>query len=330
VISSVFGTRSAAVSFPEAICRLTSATGVVSHASSKGTLTVSDQRKIPDFQHTGFNSPITEVAVMLVAQKDGTYSSLGSGVIIGPTIAITARHVVDAFSRYHEGLAIEQLGSEGTFSLQAIQFLENGTKGLAWDVRQIYVNPDPTFTDIVFLRLQPTSNDHIKYEWKKVRMQLLPPNVGTIVSAFGYHSTSVATTESKIELDTNPYTTSGRVEEIHHERRDAARLSFPCFRTNARFDPGMSGGPVFSEEGRLCGIICSNMPPDTGDPDGEHISYVSTLWPSMGILVSFDREGCAHGISYPAFELATGNFIEAVDKEKVSVSYDAATNTVTV
>ena len=291
---------------------------------------MSDERKIPDFRHTGFSSPITEVAVMLVAQKHAEYSCLGSGVIVGHLIAMTARHVVDAFSKDHEGVAIEQLGGEATFSLQAIQFLENGTKGLAWDVRQIYANRDAGFTDIVFLRLQPTSNEHLKYEWKKVRMQLLPPSVGTIVSAFGYHSTTTTKTESKIELATNPYTTSGRVEEIHHERRDASRLSFPCFRTNARFDPGMSGGPVFSEEGYLCGIICSNLSPDTGDPHGEHISYASSLWPSMGILVSFDRDGYAHGTWYPAFELATGGFIEAVDLEKVSVSHNVAAGQMTV
>jgi len=290
--------------------------------------TVSDQRKIPDFRHTGFNSPITEVAVMLVAQKDGSYSSLGSGIIIGSTIAMTARHVVDGFSELHEGVALEQLRGEGTFSLQALQFLENGTKALAWDVRQIYLNLDPGFTDIVFLRLQPTSQEHLAYEWKKVRMQLMPPRVGVTISAFGYHSTEVEVGEGRVEYTTNPYTTSGKVEEVHHERRDSYRLPFPCFRTNARFDRGMSGGPVFSEQGYLCGIICSNLPPEL--EDGEHVSYVASLWPSMGILVSYDRKGYEQGVSYPAMELAIGGFITAIDVEKVSVGYDPATNNMTV
>jgi hypothetical protein len=61
------------------------------------------QGKIPDFRHTGFNSPITEVAVMLVAQKDQEYSCLGSGIIVGPTIALTARHVVDGFADTYDG-----------------------------------------------------------------------------------------------------------------------------------------------------------------------------------------------------------------------------------
>jgi hypothetical protein len=292
--------------------------------------TETSERKVPDFRHTGFNSPVTEVAIMLVAQKDGKYSSLGSGVIIGQFVAMTARHVVDGFSRLHEGVALEKLQGEVTFSLRAIQFLENGQKAFAWDVRQIYTNSDPGFTDIVFLRLQPTMEEHLSYQWKKVRMRLLPPPVGSVVAASGYHSTTVEITDKKVVLGTNPYTAIGTVQEVHHERRDAVRLSFPCFRTNARYDPAMSGGPVFSEEGYLCGIICSNLPPDPSEPDGEHVSYVSTLWPSMGILVSYDRDGYEHGVYYPAIELAQGGFIEAVDLTKVSVAHDKNTNSRTV
>jgi hypothetical protein len=79
------------------------------------------------------------------------------------------------------------------------------------------------------------------------------------------------------------------------------------------------------------GIICSNLPPDAAaEPDGEHVSYVSTLWPSTGILVSYDREGYEHGVYYPAIELARGGFIEATDLPKVAVAYDKSTNIMTV
>ena len=199
---------------------------------------MSDHRNIPSFFQTGFDSPITEVAIMLVSEKDGKYLCLGSGVIIGHFIAMTARHVVDGFSQEHEGKAIERLGGEGTFSLRAIQFLENGSKALAWDVRHIYLNNDAGFTDIVFLRLQPTHQVHLDYRWKKVRMRLMPPRIGSIISGFGYHSTEAEVSEGMVALNTNPVTTTGIVEEIHHERRDYSRLSFPCFRTDARFDRG--------------------------------------------------------------------------------------------
>ena len=86
--------------------------------------------------------------------------------------AQTARHVVDGFADIYEGTTWENLNGEGTFSLQAFQFLENGTKSRAWDVRQIYMAPNPTFTDIVFLRLQPTNI--------KATREMEPNNILTI------------------------------------------------------------------------------------------------------------------------------------------------------
>jgi hypothetical protein len=128
---------------------------------------------------------------MLVAQKDQEYLSLGSGIIVGPGIALTARHVADAFANIYDGEPLGNLNSEGTFSLQALQFIENGTKFWAWDVGHIYIDPDPRFTDIVFLRLQPTLQDQVDFKWRPVRMLLCPPYEGAIVSAFGYHSTCI-------------------------------------------------------------------------------------------------------------------------------------------
>ena len=59
---------------------------------------------------------------MLVAQKGKERSSLGSGVIVGAAVALTARHVIEAFSEKHDGKSLEELQGEGHFSLQAIHF----------------------------------------------------------------------------------------------------------------------------------------------------------------------------------------------------------------
>jgi hypothetical protein len=147
-------------------------------------MVVNLQRKIQEFRNTGFNIPVTEVAVMLVAQRDQEYSSQGSGIIVGPNIALTARHVVDQFADDYDGAPLGNLNGEGTFGLQALQFIENGTKFWAWDVGHIYIDPDPRFTDIVFLRLQPTLQDQVDYKWRPVRMRLCPPYEGAIVSAW--------------------------------------------------------------------------------------------------------------------------------------------------
>ena len=36
-------------------------------------------------------------------------------------------------------------------------------------------------------------------------------------------------------------------------------LPFPCYHVGARFDAGMSGGPVFDEYGSLCGLVCASL-----------------------------------------------------------------------
>jgi hypothetical protein len=48
----------------------------------------------------------------------------------------------------------------------------------------------------------------------------------------------------------------------------------------------MSGGPVFNSTGRICGLVSSNMPPDT--PEGDHSSYVSLIWPVLGLGLTVD------------------------------------------
>jgi hypothetical protein len=54
------------------------------------------------------------------------------------------------------------------------------------------------------------------------------------------------------------------------------------------------------------------------------------LWPSMGIIVAYDRAGYPHGVWYPAMELATGGFLSVIDLDKVSVDRDPVTNNMTV
>lgn len=268
------------------------------------------------FRHTGFNSPITEFAILLVGNKDGRHASLGTGVIVGPYIAITARHVIDEYIRQFEGrdLLCEQ-SFNTTFGLQAMQFLNNGTEGSAWNVRQIYL---PRDNDIAFLFLVPGQLTKPGYVWRKLKLQLLPPPVGTRIAAFGYHSSSAEDGPDAVTVSTNPYSSYGYVEEIHQVQRDSVFLNFACFRTDARFDPAMSGGPVITSDGVLCGIICSNLPPEGGAEAAGHTSYVSTLWSCMTTRVGFPIKD-QPAESYFAMELVSRNILDAVDKERVEI-----------
>jgi len=220
---------------------------------------------------------------------------------------MTARHVIEDF-------APAQPGAEHLICTQVVT--NQGKTVLPLFVHGVYYSQPH---DIAFLHLVPAGpmpHDHV---WECPKLDLLPPRAGSTIAAFGYPKSRMQeTVANHWEVRTDATTATGTVLEVHHEAVDRSFHPFPCFRTNARFDPGMSGGPVFNEEGHVCGIVCSNMPPE--EEDGAHVSYVSTLWPSLGTMVDVPWEGrYPSGASYPVYEMAKARIIDALNLDAVSV-----------
>ena len=94
-------------------------------------------------------------------------------------------------------------------------------------------------------------------------------------------------------------------------------MPFPCFRTNARFDGGMSGGPVFNASGRVCGLVCSTYPPFSEDE--EHASYATLVWPAFAIPVDLDRVGHPRAERYLAFDLIANHILNVYDADRLTV-----------
>jgi Trypsin-like peptidase domain len=269
--------------------------------------------KEPGFGDTVHGSPITEIALAIAAHRDDKCYASGTAIIIGPNLAITARHVIYDFIREFDNIDHLPNGEiAGTFHLQLFQILNNGNSGLVWNVTRLWSS---NFTDIVVLRLSPINQEALKYKWCLPGIDLIPPNIGERISCFGYSDPKINKIGSQIEWHVNPKTSVGEVKAVHNQKRDSSRLFFPCFQTNARYDGGMSGGPVFNEMGKLCGIICSNMPPYADGKD--HVSYVTSLWPLMGIRIDLERMGHPRNIKYPMLELARDKLIHADGWERI-------------
>ena len=86
----------------------------------------------------------------------------------------------------------------------------------------------------------------------------------------------------------------GVIEEIYFPKRDTVVCPFPSFLTTARFDKGMSGGPVLGPSGNVIGVICSSVLSTEGaitflDEQG-YISFVSLIGPAL--FLQLDAAGC--------------------------------------
>ncbi len=269
----------------------------------------------PLFVDTPLPSPITEFVVQITSNLDGQghYAS-GTGVIVAPYLAFAALHVLQEHWMRHHSAQLPMAGEAvGRFSFVLAQLVENSLN--LWTVTRLWATPN---TDIVVVRLTPYSEGAANYKFRHLRIDLMPPAVGERIHAFGYSESLIASSGPKeLTLQQRPSTTHGDVVEVHHRLRDEVKMPFPCFRTNARFDGGMSGGPVFNDSGKLCGLVCSSYPPFM--PDEDHASYAVSLWPAMGIPIDLNRVGHPPGVRYPLFDLVRDNILVAENADRVTV-----------
>jgi Trypsin-like peptidase domain len=267
------------------------------------------------FLDTALPSPITEFVVQITSNlKNEDHYASGTGVIIAQHLAFAARHVLqEHWVRHHKESFPWSGQAAGRFSFILAQLVGDSLN--LWTVTRIWA---AAHTDIVVLLLTPLSEGARAYKFHRLRFDLLPPKVGEPIRAFGYSESRIeASAPQEFTLTQRPVTTRGRVMEVHHLLRDEVTMPFPCFRTNARFDGGMSGGPVFNKEGRLCGLICSSYPPFM--PDEDHASYAVSLWPAMSIQMDVDRAGHPSGSVYPMFDLIHDNVLAAVNADRVTL-----------
>lgn len=263
--------------------------------------------KKPSFNTNKQFNIITEFSLALTTQKgDKSYAS-GTAVIIAPYLAITAKHVLEDYYNFYDRISIEKKTGEfsGTFYLFAFQTLNNIKDDGVWSITRLWPCQE---TDLCLLMLTPYSDTAKNYKWRCPPLNFSLPKVGDRMAAFGYSKTKIDKEFNSLFYETS--TAVGEVIEVHEKMRDSARLNFPCFMVNAKFDGGMSGGPVFNENGQLCGLICSNLPPASiHEP---HVSYVTLLKPFLETLIDIPYQELGKVGIYPAMKLIDHNIIHGV------------------
>ena len=273
------------------------------------------------FERLKPTASISQLALRLVVDfYSHVPEVVGTATTLCGHFLVTAKHVLDDYCDV-ESVASPEASIDVNRSLSAVQLLP-GPEYLVWDVVSAIFHPA---SDIALLRVSPNparSHHDGLHRWKSPIVNPFAPNVDERVAAFGYRRSRVrASKNSKgglhIDLDDELMSSVGRVQEIHEWGRDKVMLPFPCYQVSARFDDGMSGGPVFDEYGSLCGIVCSNF--GGSDEYGEPISNVTMLWPLFTLILDADRgDNYPRGIRYPAIELARDGQIRVSEFSRLS------------
>jgi len=259
-------------------------------ASSVDVLKISDSfSPLTEFGHR-----IQQSVMTLITLVDGQVNPIGTGFTIAPDgLMMTAVHVIQEALK---GVAIKRNGDgtvEHVLEFYALYITskthgENNehTPGGLLPIQRVWYSPE---LDIGFCAVTSPiiDGEALKYPIFKLSPGL--PKVGENILGFGYHSmkgTNVGKGKDgkvMIEYSQDTAFTRGNIVEVFPIKRDHAMLPFPCFHTNARFEPGMRGGPVINERGNVCGVICSSFPSVEDNP--EYISYGSLIWPALGTSI---------------------------------------------
>jgi hypothetical protein len=201
----------------------------------------------------------------------------GSGILVAQEHGLTARHVMEAFSKFDPQFEARRRSTRGIFAkrpkpdeilksaIPAAVYQENeGSELVQWWPRVAWQSEH---TDISVLVMRPTTAaaERRARNLNYLDWQLLPPKVGAKVRVYGWPRPEIdvraGVHDAHVELWMRPAVVIEHVPVL----RAHGFQEFPGYIIDKALPPAMSGGAVL-HNGRLSGIF-------TG-PD-----YASSLWP---------------------------------------------------
>lgn len=244
----------------------------------------SDRFEIP-FDEGAFPSlqfpHLTQSFVMAVVHyRDNKVRCLGTCFSISSRgLLVTARHVVEEVKQIYAVAPSNEFCGVLCVCPEPTPEQPKNTVGGVLPIIDVWTNP---FLDLALMLVELPVHDETKEYLPMGMLALSPgiPDTGQPCIGLGYTSMEWEARKAELpEISQSYNATRGTLEQIHFPRRDQ-RLDFPCFLTDARYDLGMSGGPIIAANGHgVCGVICSGT--EMADPSIPRISYGSLVGPVL-------------------------------------------------
>ena len=199
-----------------------------------------------------------------------THHIWGSAVMVGPGVAVTARHVVD------EMRAKGFLATAGG-QLFAVGFHANGRVEL-WRA-DTFTSVDVGDLSVLTLirSTAPSAQGVSPTNFSLAKMAARMPDVGETMSLIGFRAADLAFAGRAL-MGLALVGSVGQVIDVYPARRDAHGLPNPSAAIGARTVNGMSGGAAFDAEGCLIGVISSGLEAET--------SFISLTWPATYVPIA--------------------------------------------
>lgn len=190
---------------------------------------------------------------------------IGSGVMIGPGLIVTASHVLDEFPKEGSGpICLTFLPRSARAWLPRGRTTATGPSAFDPDRRKV--------SDLTLMSCGLNSDAHEQFPLTLAPMKLAFPLIGERLWAFGYRHGDILDDATRL----TPLVSSGLVTACFPQGR-GERMPSSCIEVAMDTIGGMSGGPVVNDEGWLVGIVSSSF---EGGP-----TYVTLIWDAMRLSV---------------------------------------------
>lgn len=204
-----------------------------------------------------------DAVVSVVSFFDNELVSIGSGIMIGPGLMLTATHVLNEFPRSGPGPVMLTFLPEGA----ARAWIPTATV-TASGKSEFVMNDNKVISDLSIVSCGLNSEAHITHPLSLAAIELCLPLPGQRLWAVGFRHGAIDSGVAPI----TPLVSSGLVTACYPHGR-GERMRSPCIEVSMETLGGMSGGPVFNEGGRLIGIVSSSF---DGGP-----TYVTLVWDAL-------------------------------------------------